>query len=408
MGHSAWRSPLLALIALILASLACSLDTSPSSSEKTAEELQREPLVVLLAPSNNSTYAEGVQVTFHAVAQDPQMGVTRIEFRVDDVPVGDVAPALGGGQPSLDAMIDWIATGKTGHLVTVEAFRSDGSSLGLSDARIQVTDRPTAQLPSGSIQTSLPAAPGAPADSALSGQTPAPGQTSGALPKSPTQMIVTPPPTNTTASGQPAVRVNTPTLNVRQGPGTNYPVVGVLSQGDQVPLVGRNADSSWWAVAYGSGTAWVFAGLTTTEGSTERLPLVAAPPPPPATNTPVVTPAPQNPPDLVIDSVRLDPPTPQANVTFTVYATVRNAGGTASPQADAMLTFQPGDERSPADPRIPGLLAGQSAEVLFRVTLKGSGTGLTGVIDVDVYDAVDEGGTGEANNRATVTYNVNP
>jgi subtilase family serine protease len=121
-----------------------------------------------------------------------------------------------------------------------------------------------------------------------------------------------------------------------------------------------------------------------------------------------MTPAPQNPPDLVIISVRLDPPTPQANITFTVYATVRNAGGTASPQADAMLTFQPGDERSPADPRIPALLAGQSAEVLFRVTLKGSGTGLTGTIDVDVYNAVNEGGAGEANNRATVTYNVNP
>jgi hypothetical protein len=203
-------------------------------------------------------------------------------------------------------------------------------------------------------------------------------------------------------------RSNVPNLNVRQGPGTSYPAVGTLQQGGTVPVVGRNSDSTWWAVTFSGGTAWVFAGLTTVDGNTSGLPLVAAPGPPPPPEPSNTTSATQGPADLVIDAVRLDPATPQANVVFSVYATVRNTGGTASPEADALLTFQPGDERSPADPRIPALAPGETKEIVFRVTLKQAGTGLSGVVEVDVYNAVSEGSAGEINNRKTVTYDVNP
>jgi uncharacterized protein YraI len=64
---------------------------------------------------------------------------------------------------------------------------------------------------------------------------------------------------------------------VRQGPGTNYPTVGSLAQGDTAPIVGRNADSSWLAISFSGGTAWVFAGLITVEGDVSQLPLVAPP-----------------------------------------------------------------------------------------------------------------------------------
>ena len=77
----------------------------------------------------------------------------------------------------------------------------------------------------------------------------------------------------------PLARVNSDNLYVRQGPGTNYPQVGALAQGDRVPIVGHNADFTWWAVSYGSGTGWVFASLVIVEGDTSQVPLVAAPAP---------------------------------------------------------------------------------------------------------------------------------
>jgi uncharacterized protein YraI len=66
-------------------------------------------------------------------------------------------------------------------------------------------------------------------------------------------------------------------LNVRQGPDTRYPTVGTLPQGEQVQILGRNEDSTWWAVSFGGGTAWVFAELVTVEGDVSQVPVLPAP-----------------------------------------------------------------------------------------------------------------------------------
>jgi uncharacterized protein YraI len=49
-------------------------------------------------------------------------------------------------------------------------------------------------------------------------------------------------------------------LNQRQGPGTNYGVVGSLPQGETAVAVGRNADGSWILVRTDSGEAWMAGG----------------------------------------------------------------------------------------------------------------------------------------------------
>ena len=122
---------------LALAVLACSVDfSSNSSNEEEAVDIQTVPLVLLLAPVNGSIYAEGTQVELAAIAQDSLALVSRLEFRVDDVPVGDVAAANPDGQPSLEARLTWTAEGKQGHLITVEGFRADGSSLGIDEVAV--------------------------------------------------------------------------------------------------------------------------------------------------------------------------------------------------------------------------------------------------------------------------------
>lgn len=137
---------MLVMISLVLASLACNLGFS-SETQPAAKTMQARPLVLVLAPINNSIYAEGTPIQFHAIAQDTLAGVARIEFRLNDIQqIGDRTAQNPAGDPSLEGQITWQAAGKQAHQVIVEAFRADGSSLGESSVRITVTDAPTAAV----------------------------------------------------------------------------------------------------------------------------------------------------------------------------------------------------------------------------------------------------------------------
>jgi len=72
-------------------------------------------------------------------------------------------------------------------------------------------------------------------------------------------------------------------LNVRSGPGVAYPIIGGLSRGDAVEVVGRNAAGTWLQIAYsGQGElngqeAWIAAAYVDLTGSLEAVPVVSAP-----------------------------------------------------------------------------------------------------------------------------------
>jgi len=74
-------------------------------------------------------------------------------------------------------------------------------------------------------------------------------------------------------------------LNVRTGPSTAYPVIGVLTQGDVVEVVGKNAtgpsinsgQSTWLQIAYNERQAWIAAAYIDLTGSLAEVPEVAAP-----------------------------------------------------------------------------------------------------------------------------------
>jgi dipeptidyl aminopeptidase/acylaminoacyl peptidase len=72
-------------------------------------------------------------------------------------------------------------------------------------------------------------------------------------------------------------------LNVRSGPGVAYPVVDLLMQGDQVPVIGRHAGSGWWQVALPDEdtTGWVSGGAAyvAVDGDTRGVPETRAPVP---------------------------------------------------------------------------------------------------------------------------------
>jgi len=82
-----------------------------------------------------------------------------------------------------------------------------------------------------------------------------------------------------------------PQINVRAGPGGNWPIIGVLVVGERVPAIGRTPMGEWIKIVYpGSktGTGWVYSYLVRVEGG--DLPIVEPPPTPTPATTPTVDP----------------------------------------------------------------------------------------------------------------------
>ena len=82
---------------------------------------------------------------------------------------------------------------------------------------------------------------------------------------------------------------------VRQGPGTEFPELGILQAGRKVNVVGRNQNSTWFQILFppeSQGRGWVPAtNVRLPDGAASQLEIVAGTPPTavPPTSTPVPT-----------------------------------------------------------------------------------------------------------------------
>ena len=81
-------------------------------------------------------------------------------------------------------------------------------------------------------------------------------------------------------------------LNIRSGPGTNFPVIGAARNGDTGTIVGRSQDSRWWVVdapTLPGGMGWVSVDFVAATNA-DDVPVIPSPPPPPPTPTRVPPP----------------------------------------------------------------------------------------------------------------------
>ena len=66
-------------------------------------------------------------------------------------------------------------------------------------------------------------------------------------------------------------------IRIRQGPGTDFEVVGGLVSDACIQILGRNQDASWvYIITEGNEAGWVAAWLLTIEGDVTRVPLRSA------------------------------------------------------------------------------------------------------------------------------------
>lgn len=83
-----------------------------------------------------------------------------------------------------------------------------------------------------------------------------------------------------------------PGANVRSGPGTEYPIVGLLVTGEQASVKGISVGGLWYQIVYPGvegGLAWVYAPLVT-PNDVIGLPIVEPPPTPTPRVTPTIDP----------------------------------------------------------------------------------------------------------------------
>ena len=107
-----------------------------------------------------------------------------------------------------------------------------------------------------------------------------------AAPPAPTYVSMPPP-----ATGAPVATATT-AVNIRTGPSTDYPVLGVAQPGQTSEITGKSQDGGWWQVRVptslsADGLGWVSADYVVAYNAA-NVPVVTAPPPP----APVVTPPP--------------------------------------------------------------------------------------------------------------------
>ena len=114
------------------------------------------------------------------------------------------------------------------------------------------------------------------------------------------------PPTDTPVPTLEVARlvINNPTLNVRGGPGTNYPVVGRANNGERYDVTGKNSQGSWYQIDFNGQNGWVAGEYVALEGDSGAVQVAAnipvAPTSPPAPTRPptppTAVPAPTSPP----------------------------------------------------------------------------------------------------------------
>jgi uncharacterized protein YraI/heat shock protein HslJ len=99
-------------------------------------------------------------------------------------------------------------------------------------------------------------------------------------------------------------------VNVRTGPGSNFPIIGVADFGAEGAIIGRSADGQWWVTPVDSAPnsqGWVAVDFVQAF-NTENVPVIDAPPPPVPTATPIpiptLTPVPAATPQPVLQFFR--------------------------------------------------------------------------------------------------------
>jgi hypothetical protein len=380
--------PKIILLCCLLAVLsACNLTRTPPTEEVlptidgTAAGDGR-PAVTISSPQNGAEVVVDTDVFVSANATD-SVGITRVQLIANNQIVKTVSSESVAGDKNMNVLLDFRPAATGPLALEVIAYRGEIAS---DPATVSINVRANQAQVTATIvpQTQVP--------------------------------IIDP--------NDPTCRALTNVaLNVRTGPGTQFPRVTTLAPGVQVPIIGRVGDNSWWLVRVSNVTSgWVIQRnpLNPNEefiaifGVCAAIPIVNPPPsptflPPPPTHTPTRTPTsppppttPPLPPDLIVAGIT--GPTALVHVgpdlVETYSITISNIGQANSGSFVSSIQLNDAD---PVDLGSANLNGGESIALNFDITFEAPGVYTITVI-------ADSGGTVteslETNNSDTLDVGV--
>lgn len=115
------------------------------------------------------------------------------------------------------------------------------------------------------------------------------------VPPTPTPEATATPEATPTETPNPVARLSaSQAVNVRSGPGTNYPVIGKLAVGQSYEITGKNQAGDWLQIQFNGQQGWVIGNLVNIAGDTGTVQVAQNIPAPPV--QPTARPRPTQPP----------------------------------------------------------------------------------------------------------------
>ncbi len=386
-----WKAT--ACIALAFLLSACNLSRTPPTSEApptAPSNSSGKPVVTVSSPEDGDEIVVGTDLLVSANATD-SVGITRVQLVANNQIVKTVSSENASGDPSMNVLLDYRPSTTGDVRLEVIAYRGAVSS---DPAVVDVTVRASQAQVTATIvpQTDVP--------------------------------VIDP--------NDPTCRALTNVgLNVRTGPGTNYPRITTVQSGTQLPITGRIGDNSWWQVRLSNFQAgWVIQrdpnnanyDYITILGICGAIPIVIPPPsptttPPSPTYTPTLiptfTPTPlpitvtPQPADLLVTSITgpttVVIPTGETSVTKSYAVSITNNGAANTGSFANTIQITPGGEV--LDLGTANLDGGQSISLSIDLTFTTTGD-FTLRVEVDSDNVVSE--LSEFNNLGTLDVTVLP
>jgi uncharacterized protein YraI/predicted small lipoprotein YifL len=175
-------------------------------------------------------------------------------------------------------------TGRSGDGGWYAAYLEDGQAGWVASGAVRVFgDRDQLQVVTTSASPGIVATMIAEASKPLgpiATPAPAPANRRTAPTATPTAVTASPTGSENEADPSPAAQEPRPQavvivdgLNIREGPGTDFTVVGGLARDNRVTLLARNEAGDWLQIERAEGTGWIYAPLVETDTPIAELPL---------------------------------------------------------------------------------------------------------------------------------------
>ncbi|MCB9077328.1 MAG: SH3 domain-containing protein [Anaerolineaceae bacterium] len=258
------------LLALLTTALGLTVLLANCTGTSSEPEQPAVPVAKITSPeaNNNLPVDQDILVTFNAA---DIKGIAQVELSINGeaVMVEPVSPPVN----SYTASYRWRPTQAGTQVIELTAFNVEQTASSPDQVIVTVIGGGTSVINPTTEPTSTEIAAVENTPTTTGGDSPVPTATPVPF-ATPTVAPLE------SADNQPKVTMLTG-LNVRQGPGTNYPIIGRLAADDSAVITGRNEFSSWWQIEFNSDVGnrgWVAASAEFSQATNaDNVPVVAAP-----------------------------------------------------------------------------------------------------------------------------------